>query len=107
MSAARQIREIEPRNFDWLTVEDDLGKVWRYRRIGASDLAEAPHIEGHLKKGHPFRANLVRDNDGHPLLSKDGAGLPSTMIVEYIDDPNDLYLTALGLPGKVEYVLAE
>ena len=107
MSAAREVREIEPNHLDWLTVEDDQGKVWRYRRVGPSDLARPAHVEGHLKQGYPFRANLVRDNDGHPLLSKDGAGLPSTMIVEYIDDPNDLYLTALGLPGKAEYTLTE
>jgi hypothetical protein len=107
MSVARAVQEIEPATLEWLTVEDTDGRVWRYRRIGAADLAEPPHIEGHLKHGHPFRANLVRDNDGHPVLLQDRPGLPRVMVVEYIDDPSNLYLTALGLPGKAEYLLVE
>lgn len=106
MSNARQINEIEPTRIDWLTVEDDTGRVWRYRRIGKADLAEAPQVEGHLKQGRPLRANLVRDNDGHPSLRQDGPGLPQTMIVEYIEDPSNPMITALGLPGKAEYVLS-
>jgi hypothetical protein len=107
MSVARRVVEIEPKQMDWLTIEDTDGREWRYRRIGEADLAEAPHVEGHLKKGHPFRAALVRDVDGHPLLRQDGVGLPRVMIVEYIEDPSDPYLTALGLPGKAEYLLVE
>ena len=106
MSAARLVKEIEPTKLNWLTIEDDAGKVWRYRRVGNVDLAEAPHVEGHLAHGRAFRASLVRDNDGHPSLRQDGVGLPSQMIVEYIDDPSNPYLTAPGLPGKAEYALA-
>lgn len=105
MSAAKHVKEIEPTKLDWLTVEDDAGRVWRYRRVGAADLAEPVQLEGHLKNGRPFRANLVRDNDGHPLLRQDGPGLPRVLMLEYIEDPDDLYRTALGLPGKAEYVL--
>jgi hypothetical protein len=107
MAVARQVVEIEPTRMDWLTIEDTDGREWRYRRIGGADLAEPPHVEGHLKDGHPFRAALVRDVDGHPYLRQDRAGLPRVMIVEYIDDPSDPYLTALGLPGKAEYLLIE
>jgi hypothetical protein len=105
MSAARAVREIEPTLLDWLTIEDTDDQVWKYRRKGPTDLAELVHVEGHLTNGRPFRANLVRDNDGHPLLRQDGPGLPPMMILEYIEDPSNLYLTALGLPGKAEYQL--
>jgi hypothetical protein len=107
MAAARAIVEIEPKTLAWLTVEDNTGRVWRYRRVGEVDLAEPVDVEGHLKHGHPFRANLVRDNDGHPSLRQDGPGLPRVLMMEYIEDPSNLYLTALGLPGKAEYVLVE
>lgn len=107
MAAARAIVEIEPKTLQWLTIEDTTGKVWRYRRVGQADLAEPVDVEGHLKRGHPFRANLVRDNDGHPALRQDGPGLPRELILEYIEDPTNSYLTALGLPGKAEYVLDE
>jgi hypothetical protein len=107
MSVARAVDEIEPTTLEWLTIEDTDGRVWRYRRIGKADLAEEVQVEGHLKNGHPFRANLVRDNDGHPLLRKDGIGLPRYMFLEFIEDPTNQYLTALGLPGKAEYVLVE
>lgn len=105
MSAAREVKEIEPTRLDWLTVEDDAGRVWRYLRVGSADLAEPVHLEGHLTNGRPFRAALVRDNDGHPLLRQDGPGLPRVLMLEFIEDPDNLYLTALGLPGKAEYVL--
>lgn len=107
MAAARAIVEIEPKTLDWLTIEDNTGRVWRYRRVGQVDLAEAVDVEGHLKRGQPFRANLVRDNDGHPSLRQDAPGLPRTLMLEYIEDPSNLYLTALGLPGKAEYVLVD
>jgi hypothetical protein len=107
MAVARQVNEIEPSTMSWLTVEDTDGREWRYQRIGGADLAEPAHVEGHFVNGLPFRAALVRDNDGHPMLRQDGPGLPRVMIVEYIEDPSDPYLTALGLPGKGEYLLAE
>jgi hypothetical protein len=105
MSTAKQVKDIEPSRLDWLTIEDDTGRVWRYRRLGTVDVAEIAQVEGHLKNGRPIRANLIRDNDGHPLLRQNAPGLPSTTIVEYIDDPSNLYLTALGLPGKAQYML--
>ena len=107
MSAARAVKEIESEKLDWLTIEDDAGREWRYRRVGALDLAETVQVEGHLKHGRPFRASLVRDNDGHPLLSQDGPGLPRVLFLEFIEDPTNSYVTALGLPGKAEYVLVE
>ena len=106
MSKARGIQEFDPERMDWMTIEDDAGGVWRYRRVGMADLAEAPQVEGHWSNGRPFRASLVRDNDGHPSLHQEGPGLPRVTIVEYIEDPSKLYLTALGLPGKAEYVLS-
>ncbi len=105
MSAAKAIQQIDSRDFAWLTIEDDSGNLWNYKRTGAADLAESPQIEGHLKGGRPFRAGLVRDHDGHPLLRQSGPGLPGIAVVEFIDDPSNLYLTALGLPGKAEYTL--
>ena len=105
MATARAIKEIESSKLDWLTVEDDAGKVWRYRRVGALDLAEPAHVEGHLSHGHALRAALVRDANGHPMLHHDGPGLPRVMVVEYVEHPSNLYLTALGLPGKAEYIL--
>src|SRR5262245_46449001 len=107
MSVARAVDEIEPTSLQWLTIEDTDGRIWRYRRVGQADLAEEVQVEGHLKNGHPFRANLVRDNDGHPLLQKDGPGLPQTMVIEFIEDPSNPFLTNLGLPGKAEYRLVE
>jgi hypothetical protein len=105
MSVARAVQDLEPIRLDWLTVEDTDGRVWRYRRIGSADLAESAHVEGHFTQGHPLRAYLVRDHDGRPLLRQDAPGLPRVMILQYIEDPSDLYLTALGLPGKAEYLL--
>jgi hypothetical protein len=107
MSFARAVIEIDPTRLDWLTIEDSDNRIWRYRRIGMADLAEPADVEGHLKNGHPFRASLVRDNDGHPMLQQDGSGLPRILILEFIEDPSNLYLTALGLPGKAEYVREE
>jgi hypothetical protein len=103
MFTARQVNEMEPSMLEWLTIEDDAGRVWRYRRLGYIDVAEPPHVEGHLKNGRAFRANLVRDNDGHPLLRQNAPGLPRTMIVEYIEDPSNPYVTALG--PQAEYLL--
>ena len=79
MSFARAVIEIEPTRLDWLTIEDSDDRIWQYRRIGMADLAEAADVEGHLKNGHPFRAGLVRDNDGHPMLQQDGPGLPAQL----------------------------
>ena len=99
--------EIEPNRLDWLSIEDDTGRVWRYRRVGALDLAEPVEVEGHLVRGQPFRANFVRDNDGHPLLHEDGPGLPRVLALEFIEDPSNFYITSLGLPGKAEYVVVD
>jgi hypothetical protein len=107
MAAARAVKEIESNKLDWLTIEDDTGRVWRYRRVNVVDLAEPVDVEGHLKHGQPFRASLVRDNDGHPSLRQDGPGLPHSLVLEFIEDPSNLYLTALGLPGKAEYTLVD
>jgi hypothetical protein len=107
MSVARAVHEIDPDRLEWLTIEDTDGRVWKYRRIGPADLAEVVHVEGHLKRGLPFRANLIRDNDGHPALRQNGPGLPRVMILEYIEDPSDPFLTNLGLPGKAEYQLVD
>jgi len=107
MSVARSVQEIDPSRLDWLTVEDTEGHIWKYRRAGAADLAEPVHIEGHFKRGLPFRANLVRDNDGHPFLRQNGQGLPRTMVLEYIEDPSNPLLTNMGLPGKAEYQLVD
>jgi hypothetical protein len=43
MAAARAVKDIGPR-LAWLTIEDDTGREWRYRRVGPADTAEVPHL---------------------------------------------------------------
>lgn len=102
MSAAKQIKEIRPR-LEWLAVEDHDGRVWRYRRVGPLDIAEPAHVEGHYADGHPTRAVLVRDLDGHARLH--GDGMPRSIVVEHVDDPTSPLMSLLGLSPKEEYEL--
>jgi hypothetical protein len=104
MSAAKHVKEIGPK-LDWLTVEDHAGRVWRYRRVGPLDLAEPAQVEGHYTDGHPVRAVLVRDADGHVLLHGTGAGMPRSIVVEHVDDPTTPVTSLLGLSPKEEYEL--
>ena len=105
MAAARSVKAVEPDRLAWFVVEADDGQDYRYRRVGALDLAEVAQIEGHFFHGYPIRAALVRDADGHPLLRQAGAGLPASVVVEHLDLPTNPLLTALGLPAKEEYAL--
>ena len=104
MAAARAVKDIGPR-LAWLTIEDDTGREWRYRRVGPADTAEVPHLEGHYVNGHPTRAVLLRDVDGHPFLRQDGSGLPRTMILDHVDDPTNPLLSVLDIDPKEEYEL--
>ena len=103
MSAAKQVKEIGPK-LNWLAVEDDDGRVWRYRRVGPLDLAEPAHIEGQYVDGHPIRATLVRDADGHVLLHGD-VGMPRSIVVQHVEEPTDPVTSLLGLSAKEEYEL--
>jgi hypothetical protein len=105
MATARAVEAVEPERLNWFVVEADDGLRYRYRRVGALDVAEPAHIEGHFVQGHPVRAALVRDADGHPLLRKTGAGLPASVVVEHLDQPTSPLLSVLGLPEKEEYAL--
>jgi hypothetical protein len=104
MSAAKQVREFGPR-MEWLAIEDNAGRVWRYQRAGALDIAELAQVEGHYTHGQPIRAVLVRDDDGHVLLHGDGGGMPRSIVVQHVDDPTSPLLSVLGLSPKEEYVL--
>jgi hypothetical protein len=105
MAAARSVEAVEPDRLEWFVVEADDGKHYRYRRVGALDVAEPAHIEGHYVQGHPVRAALVRDADGHPRLRQSAAGLPASVVVEHLDQPTNPLLAILGLPDKEEYAL--
>ncbi|HVK10028.1 MAG TPA: hypothetical protein VM597_14765 [Gemmataceae bacterium] len=105
MSSARSVDAVEADRLDWIVVEADDGRRYRYRRVGALDVAEPAHIEGHFVDGHPVRAALVRDADGHPRLRQAAAGLPSSVVVEHLDQPTNPLLSVLGLPAKEEYAL--
>jgi len=104
MSAAKHVKEIGPK-MDWFNVEDTSGRVWKYQRVGALDLAEPAQVEGHYAQGHPIRAVLVRDADGHVMLHGDGTGMPKSIVVEHVDDPHGPLLGLLGISPKEEYVL--
>ena len=104
MSAAKHVKEIGPK-LDWFSVEDAAGRVWKYQRAGALDLAEPAQVEGHYAQGHPIRIVLVRDDDGHVMLHGDGAGMPKSIVVEHVDDPHSPLLGLLGISPKEEYVL--
>ena len=90
---------------EWLKIEDNDGRVWRYKRVGPLDLAEPAHVEGHYADGHPIRAVLVRDADGHVLLHGNGSGMPRSIVVRHVEDPTSPMLSILGLAPKEEYVL--
>jgi hypothetical protein len=104
MAVARVIKEIGPQ-LAWLTIEDDQGREWRYRRLGPVDTAEVAQVEGHYLQGHPIRASLIRDADGHALLQQPGPGLPPTLIVDHVDDPTHPLLSVLDVDPKEEYEL--
>ena len=104
MSAAKHIKEIGPK-LDWLTVEDHAGREWRYRRVGPLDVAEPAQVEGHYVDGHPIRAVLVRDLDGHVMLHGNGAGMPRSIVVQHVNDPTGTVDSLLGLWPKEEYEL--
>ncbi len=105
MSIAKAIRTAQPNKLDWFDVEDENGRRYRYRRVGGIDVAEVAQVEGHFSRGHPIRASLIRDHNGHPLLQQDADGLPPTIVVEHVDDPTSPLLSILGLPGKEEFTL--
>jgi hypothetical protein len=104
MSAAKHVKDIGPR-MEWITIEDNAGREWRYQRVGPLDIAELAHVEGHYAQGHPIRAVLVRDLDGHVLLHGNGTGMPRTIVVAHVDDPTSPMLSVLGLFPKEEYAL--
>jgi len=104
MSSAKQVREVGPK-LEWLAIEDNAGRVWRYQRVGPLDVAEPAHVEGHYTQGHPIRAVLVRDDDGHVMLHGDASGMPRSIVVAHVDDPHSPLLGILGLSPKEEYVL--
>jgi hypothetical protein len=104
MSAAKHVKEIGPK-MDWFSVEDTAGRVWKYRRVGALDIAEPAQVEGHYAEGHPLRVVLVRDADGHALLHAGRTGMPRSIVVEHVDDPHSPLLGLLGISPKEEYVL--
>ena len=104
MAAARLVKEFGPR-LDWLTIEDDAGREWRYQRSGPADTAAVPHLEGHYANGHPIRAVLLREADGRPLLRQSGPGLPRTLVLDHVNDPTNPLLSVLDLDPKEEYEL--
>jgi hypothetical protein len=104
MSTAKQVKEIGPM-MEWFSIEDNAGRVWRYQRARPVDLAEPAQVEGHYTKGHPIRAVLVRDDDGHAMLHGRETGMPRSIVVDHIDDPHSPLLGLLGISPKEEYVL--
>jgi hypothetical protein len=103
MAGAKTVTQFEQRRLDWLTIEDDDGREWRYRRVGPLDTAEMAQVEGHYAHGHATHVALVRDADGHPFINQAGPGLPRTIVVEHVDDPSDPLLSILALSPKEEY----
>jgi hypothetical protein len=75
LAIAKQVREYEPIGVDWLKIEDDTGKVWRYDRIGETDLTSPPHVFCWLDGGR-LMVNLARRHDGEADLRQDEPGLP-------------------------------
>lgn len=106
MAVAKEIRDIGPR-LGWLVIADDTDREWRYQRVGPADTAEVSQVEGHYLQGHPIRASLVRDADGHPLLQQPGPGLPGTLIIDHVDDPTNPLLSVLGIDPKEAYQLVK
>ncbi|HEX3151216.1 MAG TPA: hypothetical protein VHR66_24270 [Gemmataceae bacterium] len=104
MSAAKHVKAIGP-NMEWLVIEDQSGRDWRYQRNGPLDIAEPAQLEGHYARGEPIRAVLVRDADGHVAIRGAGTAMPHSIVVSHVDDPTSPLLSILGLSPKEEYVL--
>lgn len=105
MAVAKIVDSVEPDRLEWLVIEADDGRQYRYKRVGELDIAEPAQVEGHFVHGHPVRAALVRDADGHAFLRQPGAGLPASLVVEHIDKSSNGVLGSLGLSPKEEYTL--
>jgi hypothetical protein len=95
MSAAKHVKEIGPQ-MEWFSVEDHDGKVWRYQRVAALDLAEPTQVE---------RTTRAAADPGRPGRDDDGHVMPTARarcrgrVVEHVDDPHGRH-TPLGISPK-------
>ena len=84
MATAVQIAAFERANLDWIILEDDAGRKWRYERRGEAHPRATLHVHCQYFGGPQKRVALVRDGRDRPLAHQDGPGLPQTIAVEYI-----------------------
>ncbi len=105
MSVAKSVAELEPKELDWLDVEDEDGKKWRYRR--GSIAADVPaHVQSrYFGRSRTLRAVLVRGPDGRPVLWQEEPGLPQKIVVEYTAPAGKAAAeeAAACRQGKLEY----
>jgi hypothetical protein len=106
MSVAKSVGNVEPSQLDWLEVQDEDGKVYRYEKRGNAPNGLAKHVEGQWNGGPQIRAALVRDAGGEAILRQDDPGLPKSIGVEYVSPQPTTPgpVMAMAWYGLLEYV---
>jgi hypothetical protein len=82
MSVAKQVLNVETTNLDWLEIEDEEGKVYRYLKGKTVPDGSPVHVTWDLN-GIAMRAKVARGTDGKVLLRQDDPGLPQQINVYY------------------------
>src|SRR5580704_15206497 len=98
MSAAVKIGNVEPKQLDWLEIQDDNGTTHRYVKGESVSENRVCHVTGTYNGSPPIVAGLARDSASDPILQQDEPGLPETIVVDYISGASGLAYWQ----GKVE-----
>ena len=108
MAIAKQVLDYEPTGVDWLKIEDDTGKVWRYDCTEETNLTSPPHVFCGLDEGR-LTVKLACRRDGKAVLRQDEPGLPERIIVEILQETfgPPMNLVIGGQQGRLVYVRGE
>lgn len=83
MATAVKVTQVERTKLDWLMIEDDDGKEWKYVKGADAPNAKTIHVTHRPLGDGGFQALIARNEKGEAVLRQDEAGLPDTIIVDY------------------------
>jgi len=84
MSIANRVAGCET-SVAWFVIEDNDDGIWRYARGPAVEPNTPFQVVGVWKRDNRGTVELVRGNDGVPILHQDDPGLPSKIVARFAE----------------------
>lgn len=101
MSTATQVVGAGPqgKDLEWLTIEDDAGKSWKYVIKRALPKSDVFHVRMDPITG---RIALTRDSQSVATLKRSESGLPRLIIVDYCTLPHSAGMASMSTWQSVQ-----